>query len=316
MQKVQFACAKCKKTLEADESMVGQTVECPLCKSQFPVPAAGGETEAAPQGGGGAHGRFPVICIEGDRVEAGRFVEKGTGGARVGAFLVALIGSLVGILASYGILLVILLFYPLIAWYLRKKAMALIHGSGVHVSADQFPEIHRCVAAFKSRLSLGKDVEVYVVEENIINAMAVRYGKKHVVLLTDDLIHGCLASGHPQALAFVIAHELAHIALNHNSVFRSWMSRHMKKLGRLDEYSADAVATALVGDRAIALRGILLLTVGYALLPYVNAESIARQAKEVATNAYSKKAERTLTHPLLLNRLHRILEGAASARNN
>jgi len=81
------------------------------------------------------------------------------------------------------------------------------------------------------------------------------------VLLTDDMIHGCLASGRPQALAFIIGHELAHIALNHNGVFRSWMAQQMKKLGRLDEYSADAVATALVGDKMVAYHGLLLLTV-------------------------------------------------------
>ncbi|MFZ4395289.1 MAG: M48 family metallopeptidase, partial [Kiritimatiellia bacterium] len=203
---------------------------------------------------------------------------------------------------------IVLLFYPLFALYLRKKAMAQIHGSGVKISEDQFPEIHQCVMDLKSRLDLNVDVDVYIVEANVVNAVAVKYGKKNVVLLTDDLIHGCLASGRPQALAFVIGHELAHIALNHTGVFRSWMAQHMKKLGRLDEYSADSVATALVSDRTIAFHGLLLLTVGYAMMPYVNPDSIVRQAQEVARNKYSKKAERTLTHPLLMNRLQRILK--------
>jgi len=63
----------------------------------------------------------------------------------------------------------------------------------------------------------------------------------------------------------------------------------------------------LVGEKAVAFHGILLLTIGYALLPYVNQESLLKQTQEVVQNKYSKKAERTLTHPLLLNRLHRIL---------
>jgi Zn-dependent protease with chaperone function len=252
---------------------------------------------------------FPVITVEGSRIDPKQYIERGTGTAVFGAFFLAIIGALFGILVSYGILLIVLLFYPMFAWYLRKKATALIHGSGVHVSEDQFPEIHHCVVDFKTRLNLQKDIDVYVVEDNVTNALAVKYGKKNVILLTDDLIHGCLASGHPEALSFVIAHELAHISLNHNGVFRSWMSQHMKKLGRLDEYSADSVATALVGEKATAFHGLLLLTVGYALLAYVNPESIVRQAQEVATNKYSKKAERGLTHPLLLNRLQRILKG-------
>jgi Zn-dependent protease with chaperone function len=151
------------------------------------------------------------------------------------------------------------------------------------------------------------EIGIYIVEANILNAAAVRYGKKNVILLTDDLIHGCLASGNPQALAFVIGHELAHIALNHNGVFRSWMAKHVKKLGRLDELSSDTVAVKLVNNKDIAFHGLLMLTVGYALLRFVNTQSIVAQAQEVALNKYSKKAERTLTHPLLLNRLHRIL---------
>ena len=156
---------------------------------------------------------------------------------------------------------------------------------------------------------MTQDIEVYIVESNVANAAAVRYGKKNVVLITDDLIHGCLASGNPQALSFVIAHELAHIALNHNGLIRSWMAKHLKKLGRLDELSADTAALRLVNDNQIAFKGLLMLTVGYALLPFVNMQSLATQAQEVADNPYSKKAEKTLTHPLLLNRLHRVLGG-------
>ena len=251
---------------------------------------------------------FPSIAIAGPSVDAQSLVEKGTGSALFGAFFVAILGTIAGIAISYGILLVVLLLSPAFAWYLRRKATALIHGSGVRVGPSQFPEIHRCVETLRTRLGLQKEIDVYVVEANVTNAVAVRYGKRNVVLLTDDLIHGCLASGNPRALTFVIGHELAHVALNHTGVFRSWMSKHMKKLGRLDEYSADAVATALVGDRTIAFQGLLLLTVGYAMLPYVNSESIVAQAREVAANPYSKKAERELTHPLPMHRLLRVLE--------
>jgi Zn-dependent protease with chaperone function len=252
--------------------------------------------------------QFPEISVSGPKVDAKMHVERGTGLALFGAFFIAIIGTLIGILASFGILLIVLLIYPIFAWYFHKKATALIHGSGVRVSETQFPEIHRCVKDFAVRLDLNKHVDIYIVEANVTNAAAVKYGKKNVIILTDDLIHGCLASGHPDALAFVIGHELAHIALNHNGMFRSWMAQHLNKLQRLDEYSADSVASALVGERATAFRGLLLLTVGYALLPYVHPESIIRQAQEVAQNKYSKKAERTLTHPLLLNRLYRVLQ--------
>lgn len=251
---------------------------------------------------------FPEITITGGKVDPRVHVEKGTGLAMCGAFLMALIGGFLGIVFSYGVLLIVLIFYPMFAWYFHKKARAMLHGNGIHVSEVQFPEIHRCVRDFTERMGLRKDVDVYIVEASVANAAAVRYGKKNVVILTDDLIHGCVASGHPEALSFVIGHELAHICLNHNSIFRSWMARHLKRLGRLDEYSADSVATALVNDKMASFYGLLLLTVGYAMMSYVNVDSVMQQAREVAADKYSKKAEKPLTHPLLLNRLARVLQ--------
>jgi Zn-dependent protease with chaperone function len=252
--------------------------------------------------------QFPDISVPGGQIDPRDYVERGTGLALFGAFFIAGLVALFGVLITYGILLIVLLLYLPFTWYLRKKALALIHGSGVLVSECQSPEIHACMMTFKQRLGITRDVSVYIVAEQVVNAFAVRYGKKNVILLTDHLIHGCLASQQPHTLSFIIAHELGHIALNHNGVLRSWLARYHKRLRRLDEYSVDAVATALVQDTNTAYTGLLLLTIGYALLRYVDTASILTQAQEVAKNKYSKKAEKRLTHPLLLNRLYRILQ--------
>jgi len=251
--------------------------------------------------------QFPNINIPGDKVNAKDHVEKGTEFNVILASLVALLGSLFLIAISYGVLLIFLLIYPFIKGYIHKKAMALIHGSGVRVSETQFPQIYECFLTLKQRLGIDKDVSLYIVEANVLNAASIRYGKGNVITLTDDLIQGCLASGNPKALSFVIAHELGHIALNHTGPLRTWLTKFFKKLSRLDEYSCDSVAMALIQDNSSAFTGLLLLTVGWALLPYVNQQALAAQSEEVEKNKYSKKAERTHTHPLLLHRIHRVL---------
>jgi len=119
--------------------------------------------------------QFPEITIEGDDIKAKQYIEKGTGLAVFGAFIIAILGSLVGIAVTYGIGLIIVLFYPLFAWYVRKKALAMIHGSGVLVSEKQFPEIQQCMLTFKQRLGIKKDISIYIVEANIVNALAVKY---------------------------------------------------------------------------------------------------------------------------------------------
>ena len=250
---------------------------------------------------------LPTISIDGQRIDPTTCIEPGTAWAATIASLPTLFGALLIVFGTSGIALLGALLSPLWMGYVNRKAMALIKGSGVQIGEDQLPEIHRCVQIFSERLGLKQAPDVYLVEASVINAAAVRFGKRQTILLTDDLIDACLRSHRPTSLAYVIGHELGHIALKHTKHFRSLLRGASKRLARLDEYSCDTVATRLVGDRAIAVSGLIVLATGPQLLPHVNIESLIRQAKEVAEDSYSKKAENGQTHPLLLNRLNRIM---------
>lgn len=283
-------CSKCGSSIiikEKETSEGGSKISSPPSARPEPTPVASPKDTAS-----GLPTRFPEITVSGGKVNPKMYIEPGTRLAVFLAFFVAILGTLIGIIFSYGILLIVLIIYPLFAWYFHRKSRALIHGSGICVSETQFPEIHRCVRDFADRLDLKSDVDVYIVEANIANAAAVKYGKKNLIIITDDLIHGCLASGHPEALAFVIGHELAHISLNHNGVFRSWMAQHMKKLGRLNEYSADAVAFALVGEKEPAFHGIcFLLSVMPCFLMFTRKALSGRHRKWHRTNIRKKPKE-------------------------
>lgn len=135
------------------------------------------------------------------------------------------------------------------------------------------------------------------------NGFAVKLGKRELVLLTDDVIWGALQSRDPHALGFVVGHELGHIALGHTGAFRSMLSTAFKPLSRADELSRDNVAAKLVGNVDIAVHGVTLLTVGPQLLAYLNDEALLTQAQQVCADRLSKKAEKKLTHPLLLRRI-------------
>ena len=54
---------------------------------------------------------FPEVSIAGERVNPKSCIERGTKGVLFGAFFVAVLGTLVGIVFSYGILLIVLLLY-------------------------------------------------------------------------------------------------------------------------------------------------------------------------------------------------------------
>ena len=70
---------------------------------------------------------------------------------------------------------------------------------------------------------------------------------------------------------------------------------------------ADMVAAALVNNKRVAMRGLAMLTVGPQLLRYVNEEALERQAREVSFDKHARKAERTMSHPLLLRRIAVVL---------
>jgi hypothetical protein len=81
----------------------------------------------------------------------------------------------------------------------------------------------------------------------------------------------------------------------------------MKWLSRLDEFSCDAVANQVVGDPSISAKALTVMLAGPQMLPYVNTRQLVEQAREVEADKKLKKAEKHLTHPLLLRRLLRFV---------
>lgn len=255
-------------------------------------------TNAAPQ-------PFPEIGSAGIAPDLKQCVESGTSSARAIAYLLTSLGLLIGIAVSSGVLLIMLLIAVVLDYFNRKKAMALIRGSGIEVGPHQFPQLYACAVTYAERLGMPAPPSIFILEGNTINAFAVRVGGRKVVLLNDDIVDACLRSGDPQTLAFILGHELAHHALGHTGLIRSYIARAWKKLARLDEFSCDAVANQLVGDSRISAKALVTLLAGPQLLRFVNFNQLSAQAADVAIDKQSRKAERALTHPLILRRIHR-----------
>ncbi len=250
---------------------------------------------------------LPPLNPAGLPVNPKEHVEPGTGMNVVLGFFVFGLGILIGGVFTYGILWLVLLVAPITYFFNRKRAIAALRGSAVEVGETQFPELHRSAITVAERLGLSSSPKVYVLEGNTINAAAVKLAGKKVIVLQDDIVDACLRSGDPRTLTFILGHEMAHHALGHTGIFRSSLARAFKKLSRLDEFSSDAVANALVMDQKVSLRALALLTIGPQLMSYLNFDSLVQQAHKSNLDKYSKKAERRLTHPLLLRRLSRFI---------
>lgn len=222
-------------------------------------------------------------------------------------YFFATITLLIVALFSFGIGLVMVPLGVIADYFNRKKTMARLKGSAIEVGLDQFPEIHACAQSFSARLGMKEAPAIYIVESNFINAIAMRVGSRQVIVLIDDVVDACLRSGDPRSLGFILGHEMAHHALGHTGIVQSLLFATYKKLSRLNEFSCDAVARALVQEESAAVNALLVLLTGPQLVPYVNRATLLRQAAEVAADKHSIKAERHLTHPLMLRRLQRML---------
>ncbi|MFT3924592.1 MAG: M48 family metallopeptidase [Myxococcales bacterium] len=247
--------------------------------------------------------KFPDLLGPGAPVRARDFEAQGNALHRniaIAVWGIAMLGLVVGTMGAF---LGLLILGWLIAHVMRKRIQAQIKGTCLEVGPNQLPEIYACTKAFAERLGLKEVPHIYIAEGNTANAAAVRLGSRNIVFLIDDIVWGALKAGDPNALSFIIAHELAHHALGHTSSLQLYLSTIYKPLSRLNELSCDAVALQLVGSREAAYNGIIMLMVGPQLVPYVNRAALFAQAEQVGQDKMTKKAEKVHSHPFVARRL-------------
>lgn len=211
------------------------------------------------------------------------------------------------LVATWGVSLVITL---IAVWLSERKVTGILLGGAVRVGPYQFPEIHQRVSALATAMGVRKPPEVFVLESNTQNAFAMKHGKKSRIVLIDDMVFGAALTGNENVLTWILAHEMAHIALGHTELSRAWMRGIMPPLSRLDEFTCDRVATAAVGDPDAVRDALTLLLVGPQLFSRINHRALAQQANELmkAKKKARKSAESMNSHPLLLHRYAKLVD--------
>lgn len=143
--------------------------------------------------------------------------------------------------------LLLILIFPLIIMIGRGVTYARPRTHGIKMSPTQFPEGYQMVVDAAARFGLEYVPDAYVLLGNgQINAFASGHGFRRFVVIYSDLFEVGGAARSPEALRFIIGHEVGHIAASHTSywrlcatIFSSVIPGLAPTLSRAQEYTAD-----------------------------------------------------------------------------
>lgn len=173
---------------------------------------------------------------------------------------------------------------PFVIWIARAFYYAEQRATAVQMSPTQFPEGYRMVAEAAAEFGLRRIPDAYVLVGNgTINAFAAGHGFRRYVVIYSDLFEVGGKARDPEALRFVISHEVGHIAAGHTSFTRIFVTQVLNNipllgqaLSRAQEYTADNHGYAVSPQGAAGAMG--LLSAGKYLGPQVNFHALADRA--------------------------------------
>lgn len=186
-----------------------------------------------------------------------------------------------GALAQLAFLAVYL---PLGIFWLRALQYAQMRLRGVRITPTQFPEAYAMVVEAAHAAGLRRVPDAYVVLGNgQINAFASGHGHRRFIAVYSDLFEVGGAVRSPEALRFIIGHEVGHIAAGHVGYFRLIFTSFFASipyagatLSRAQEYTADNFGYRLAP--AGALEAMSVLAAGKYLHRDVNTDEFANRA--------------------------------------
>lgn len=206
-------------------------------------------------------------------------------------------------LAAYAPMLLVL---PAIVFVYRYFMAAQARANGLRVGPRQMPELWEMYRRLGERMGMRYLPRLYVTNGNgVVNAYAlscnVRVG--YVVVHSEIAL---LLPTQPEAVEFVLAHELAHHRLRHVSLWRivaAVIPNFVVPLGlsatRAQEYSADRLALAACGHHEKAMK---LLAAGPWMVGDVNAEAWDEQCADERGEFFVRAANVMSSHAVLVKR--------------
>lgn len=214
---------------------------------------------------------------------------------------------------AYGVLIMIIVIPVLYYVYAQYRTMAL------RITEKNFPEVYALIEEYAHRLGI-KVPKAYVVQQNgVLNAFSAYIPRRQWICIHSELFEVAYREHKDKdALAFIIAHEMAHIYYKH-ATFGYYISIMFSQMipilgttaSRAREYSCDRLAQRLTGTDG--LDAMLVLVVDRHLYKLVDKEDYIEDMR--SQRGFFQWVFNLLTdHPIMCKRIVALAEGRGSGK--
>lgn len=213
---------------------------------------------------------------------------------------------LVLIVATLGVALPVLLLLGLLALFAHSLLIAWVKGNAVHVTAEQFPDLHALYQQSCARLGIAQAPELYLAQaDGMLNALATRFMRRDYVVLMASVVDAL--AERPEAIKFYMGHELGHVKRKHLS--RHWwlwpalaMPLIAPAYSRACEYTCDRHGLACCNNLDDARRALAVLVAGQERWQQLNLQAFAAQSQQTG-GFWMAVNELTADYPWLCKRM-------------
>jgi Zn-dependent protease with chaperone function len=261
--------------------------------------AAAANGDASEPAHGYAHVRRVAQCVS-----------KEERSKRLGTAFLSVLMWLVGVLFVLGTFGAGLVFY-LLGWVanrlLAEYNVRKLQAVGTEATVGSFPEVVRELKACCEQFGVAEVPKVIVINDASVNAFAIRFAKKRVIVLLSETLEGML--DRPAQLRFILGHELGHHLLDFGSrrfleVYKSASFRAAREL------TCDNVGTATAGGADPAVSVLKRLGVGHALHTRLDDAELAAEARYLESGLTGWLLKQYLTYPPLGRRIGNVKQFA------
>lgn len=216
-------------------------------------------------------------------------------------------------LVVYGIIFFVVLIPVLYYMYAQYRSMAL------RITEKNFPEVYQLIEEYARRLGI-KTPKAYVMQQNgILNAFSAFLPRRQWICIHSELFEVAYREHKDMdSLAFIIAHEMAHIYYGHATLHYNlaiMFSKMIPILGttasRTREYSCDRLAQRLTGTDG--LDAMLVLVIDRHLYKMVDKEDFIEEMRS-QRGFFLWVFNLLKDHPVLCKRIVALEEGRGSGK--